>query len=230
EPSGPGRPAWPRRPDGDQRHAAIRTLSVAAERPRIRMPRTGARGNRPPLFDPDRPYQAGASRRSPARRQSRRRFALRPGRSGHRAGLHRPSPGAAPRHARLLGSTHRRLHRCTGACRHPLAQAANRKAKTRRLKQIGYPLWDPAIRVLFIACNFTYPRISSAEQLPMHARSFVLAAALVLLPAMAGAEVNASLAGQTVVTQIPGGEHRKEYARNGQLIYEVIEQDRGKGL
>lgn len=64
----------------------------------------------------------------------------------------------------------------------------------------------------------------------MHARSFVLAAALVLLPAMAGAEVNTALAGQTVVTQIPGGEHRKEYARNGQLIYEVIEQDRGKGL
>src|SRR5690606_8336547 len=47
---------------------------------------------------------------------------------------------------------------------------------------------------------------------------------------MADAEVNTSLAGQTVITQIKGGEQRREYAPNGQLVYEVIEQDSGAGL
>jgi len=64
----------------------------------------------------------------------------------------------------------------------------------------------------------------------MHVRSFVLAATFALLSPVAAAEVNSSLAGQSVVTSIPGGEHRKEYASNGQLIYEVIEQKNGSEL
>ncbi|NYT70632.1 hypothetical protein [Pusillimonas noertemannii] len=61
----------------------------------------------------------------------------------------------------------------------------------------------------------------------MHARSLVLAFTFALLSTAAGAEVNPSLAGQAVVKPISGGEHRKEYAPNGQLIYEVIEQASG---
>lgn len=64
----------------------------------------------------------------------------------------------------------------------------------------------------------------------MHVRNFVLAAVLTVLPAMAGAEVNTSLAGQTVITPIADGEQRREYAANGQLIYEVVEQDNGTEL
>ncbi len=64
----------------------------------------------------------------------------------------------------------------------------------------------------------------------MHFRHLVLAATLALAPGMAGAEVNTSHAGQTVITQIKGGEQRREYAPNGQLVYEVIEQDSGAGL
>jgi len=61
----------------------------------------------------------------------------------------------------------------------------------------------------------------------MHARSLIVAVTFALLSGAAGAEVNLSLAGQTVTTPISGGEHRKEYAPNGQLVYEVIEQVNG---
>jgi antitoxin component YwqK of YwqJK toxin-antitoxin module len=64
----------------------------------------------------------------------------------------------------------------------------------------------------------------------MHVRNFVFAVTLALLSGTAGAEVDTSLAGQTVITQISGGEQRREYAPNGQLIYEVLEQDSGAGL
>ncbi len=64
----------------------------------------------------------------------------------------------------------------------------------------------------------------------MHFNIFILAAALALLPGLAGADVNTALAGQTVVQEIPGGEHRREYASNGQLVYEVVEKRGSKGL
>jgi antitoxin component YwqK of YwqJK toxin-antitoxin module len=64
----------------------------------------------------------------------------------------------------------------------------------------------------------------------MHASLAVLVAALSLMPAAASAERNASLAGQSLVEKIPGGEHRREYASNGQMIYEVVERRSGKGL
>ncbi|MGB6104202.1 MAG: hypothetical protein WBF88_10185 [Pusillimonas sp.] len=64
----------------------------------------------------------------------------------------------------------------------------------------------------------------------MHANIFILVAALALLPGLAGADVNTALAGQTVVQEIPGGEHRREYAPNGQLVYEVVEKRGSKGL
>ena len=64
----------------------------------------------------------------------------------------------------------------------------------------------------------------------MYLTSLILAAALTLLPGTASAEKNTSLAGQTVVKDIPGGEHRKEYVQTGQLIYEVIEQRSSAGL
>src|SRR5690606_14711423 len=52
------------------------------------------------------------------------------------------------------------------------------------------------------------------ERFRMHARSLIVAVTFALLSGAAGAEVNLSLAGQTVTTPISGGEHRKEYAPN----------------
>lgn len=64
----------------------------------------------------------------------------------------------------------------------------------------------------------------------MHVKTLFLAAALILLPGLVSAEVNTVLAGQTVIQNIPGGEQRKEYAPNGQLIYEVLEKRSSAGL
>ncbi|WP_087782205.1 hypothetical protein [Pigmentiphaga sp. NML080357] len=55
------------------------------------------------------------------------------------------------------------------------------------------------------------------------------ALALAFFTASSHAERNASLAGQNVVQPIAGGQHTKEYARNGQLIYEVIERKTSQG-
>ncbi|CAM3987825.1 hypothetical protein [Bordetella muralis] len=46
-----------------------------------------------------------------------------------------------------------------------------------------------------------------------------------LSPALSNAESNPALAGQSVTKDIEGGRHTKEYARNGTLIYEVIERE-----
>jgi hypothetical protein len=64
----------------------------------------------------------------------------------------------------------------------------------------------------------------------MHVKTLILAVALILLPGMVSAEVNTALAGQTVIQKISGGEQRKEYAPNGQLIYEVLEKRSSAGL
>lgn len=55
------------------------------------------------------------------------------------------------------------------------------------------------------------------------------ALAIALLGTTAHAERNTSLAGQTVVQPMEGGQHTKEYGRNGQLIYESIERRRTRG-
>lgn len=64
----------------------------------------------------------------------------------------------------------------------------------------------------------------------MNVYPFILAAALALVPGISSAEVNASLAGQTVVNETADGQHRKEYAPNGQLIYEVLEKQGSTGM
>lgn len=48
-------------------------------------------------------------------------------------------------------------------------------------------------------------------------------------PQFAGAVSDLKLAGQTVTTQIAGGQQTREYAVNGQLIYEVIENTGSSG-
>ena len=48
-------------------------------------------------------------------------------------------------------------------------------------------------------------------------------------PAMAGSPSEPALAGQMITTQIPGGQQTREYARNGRLIYEVIEREKSVG-
>lgn len=50
-----------------------------------------------------------------------------------------------------------------------------------------------------------------------------------LLPGLSNSQKNPALAGQYLVTEIPGGQHTREYARNGQLIYEVIEREKKSG-
>ncbi|CAM4371001.1 Toxin-antitoxin system YwqK family antitoxin [Bordetella tumbae] len=50
-----------------------------------------------------------------------------------------------------------------------------------------------------------------------------------LSPGLSRAESNPALAGQSVTKDIDGGRHTKEYARNGTLIYEVIEREVAQG-
>ncbi|MCD0504783.1 toxin-antitoxin system YwqK family antitoxin [Bordetella petrii] len=59
----------------------------------------------------------------------------------------------------------------------------------------------------------------------MRALPLLLMFAVVLFPSWAAAESNPGLAGQTVTRQIEGGQQTREYARNGTLIYEVIERE-----
>ena len=60
--------------------------------------------------------------------------------------------------------------------------------------------------------------------LPQPLTACAAALSIALFSASSHAERNASLAGQTVVQPVEGGQHTKEYGRNGQLIYEVIER------
>src|SRR5690606_17088836 len=48
---------------------------------------------------------------------------------------------------------------------------------------------------------------------------------LALVPGLSSAQANLSLAGQSITKEIDGGQQTKEYARNGTLIYEVIERE-----
>lgn len=64
---------------------------------------------------------------------------------------------------------------------------------------------------------------------PRHLTTCATALAIALLGATVQAERNTSLAGQTVVRPVEGGEHTKEYGPNGQLIYETIERQRTRG-
>lgn len=52
---------------------------------------------------------------------------------------------------------------------------------------------------------------------------------LALVPGLSSAEANRALAGQNVTKEIDGGQQTKEYARNGTLIYEVIERELSQG-
>ncbi|MBV7483198.1 toxin-antitoxin system YwqK family antitoxin [Bordetella sp. BOR01] len=45
-------------------------------------------------------------------------------------------------------------------------------------------------------------------------------------PAMAGSPSEPAMAGQMITSQIPGGQQTREYARNGRLVYEVIERQK----
>jgi len=60
--------------------------------------------------------------------------------------------------------------------------------------------------------------------MPRAIPSSALALSLCLLCAPAGAERNPALAGQSVTAEVDGGTRTREYARNGQLIYETIER------
>ncbi|WP_165963272.1 hypothetical protein [Pigmentiphaga sp. D-2] len=64
---------------------------------------------------------------------------------------------------------------------------------------------------------------------PRRLAACATALAIALLGATVHAERNPSLAGQTIVQSVEGGRHTKEYGRNGQLIYEVIERQRSRG-
>ncbi|WP_161567745.1 toxin-antitoxin system YwqK family antitoxin [Pigmentiphaga sp. H8] len=64
---------------------------------------------------------------------------------------------------------------------------------------------------------------------PRHLTACAAALAIALLATTSHAERNTSLAGQTVVQPVDDGQHTKEYARNGQLIYESIERQRTRG-
>lgn len=55
--------------------------------------------------------------------------------------------------------------------------------------------------------------------------SCAIVAAVVLLPTVASAQRVPALAGQSISADIPGGQQTREYAANGQLIYEVIERE-----
>ncbi|WP_028353298.1 hypothetical protein [Bordetella petrii] len=59
----------------------------------------------------------------------------------------------------------------------------------------------------------------------MRMLSCLLALAIAALPALAHAESDPALAGQSVTREIDGGQQTREYARNGTLIYEVIERE-----
>ncbi len=52
---------------------------------------------------------------------------------------------------------------------------------------------------------------------------------LALLPEISSARVDKALAGKMVVTKIQNGQQTDEYAKNGQLIYEVIERQKTAG-
>ncbi|MDX3904988.1 MAG: hypothetical protein QHC78_04780 [Pigmentiphaga sp.] len=56
-----------------------------------------------------------------------------------------------------------------------------------------------------------------------------VAVALCFFTASSQAERDTALAGQSVVEPLQGGQHTKEYGRNGQLIYEVIERSKVEG-
>jgi len=53
---------------------------------------------------------------------------------------------------------------------------------------------------------------------------FLLALALAMPARAAEPPVDRALAGQTVTTEVPGGQQTREYASNGRLIYETIEK------
>src|SRR5690606_21021241 len=89
---------------------------------------------------------------------------------------------------------------------------------------IRYSLRQASVSIL------TTPVVKPTEPMCIDLKPLLLAAALALMPSMASAEVNQALAGQSVTREIPGGEQRREYAPNGQLIYEVIETRSAKGL
>jgi len=55
--------------------------------------------------------------------------------------------------------------------------------------------------------------------------SFLFVVLIALVPGLSSAESNRALAGQSVTKEIDGGQQTKEYARNGTLIYEVIERE-----
>jgi len=64
---------------------------------------------------------------------------------------------------------------------------------------------------------------------PRHLAACATALSISLFCATSHAERNSSLAGQTVVQPVEGGQHTKEYGRNGHLIYESIERQRTRG-
>lgn len=60
-------------------------------------------------------------------------------------------------------------------------------------------------------------------------QSLLFVCLLALVPGLSSAQANLALAGQSVTKEIDGGQQTKEYARNGTLIYEVIEREVSQG-
>lgn len=63
----------------------------------------------------------------------------------------------------------------------------------------------------------------------MHVVSMVFVLAVALVPGLSSARSDPALAGQSVTQEIDGGQQTREYARNGTLIYEVIEREVSQG-